>query len=163
MQWASEMRTRVLERALASLDSLAMRRGRAADLPAHLLAGIEGEEAACFYLLRKGYTIVARRWSSEKQAGDLDLVAWKGSVLCFFEVKTRTAHDLAPAEAAVDSHKRNVLRRLARQYMRQLNLGVRPQARFDLISVYIVPGKPPEFMHFEGAFGWRESGRSDMA
>ncbi len=154
------MRAKCLERTLAGLDSLAARRGRAADLPAHLLIGIEGEEAACFYLLRKGYTVVARRWSSEKQAGDLDLVAWHGPVLCFFEVKTRTAHDLAPAEAAVDSHKRNVLRRLARQYLRQLNLPVRPQARFDLISVYTLPGKPAEFMHFEGAFGWRESVRS---
>ena len=151
------MRAKVLERTLCGLDSLAARRGRAADLPAHLLTGIEGEEAACFYLLRRGYTVVARRWSSEKQAGDLDLVAWHGPMLCFFEIKTRTAHDMAPAEAAVDSHKRNVLRRLARQYMRQLILPVRPQARFDLISVYIVPDKPPEFMHFEGTFGWRES------
>jgi len=158
MQWATETRAKLLKRTLTGLDSLAARRGRATDLPAHLLTGIEGEEAACFYLLRKDYTVVARRWSSEKQAGDLDLVAWQGPVLCFFEVKTRTAHDLAPAEAAVDSHKRNVLRRLARQYMRQLNLPIRPQARFDLISVYTVPGKPAEFTHFEGAFGWRESG-----
>ena len=45
------------------------------------------------------------------QPGDLDLVAWQGPMLCFFEVKTRTARDLNPAEAAVDLHKRNVLRR----------------------------------------------------
>lgn len=156
MQWTSELRAKVLERTLSGLDSLAARRGRAADLPAHLLTGIEGEEVALFYLLRKGYTIVARRWSSDKEAGDLDLVAWKGSMLCFFEIKTRTAHDMTPAEAAVDSHKRNVLRKLARQYIRQLNSPVRPQTRFDLISVYIVPGKPTEFTHYEGAFGWRE-------
>lgn len=157
MQWASEMRTKMLERTLSGLDSLAARRGRAADLPAHLLTGIEGEEAALFYLLRKGYTVVARRWSSERQAGDLDLVAWQGPVLCFFEVKTRTAHDMTPAEAAVDSHKRNVLRKLARQYARQLNLPVRPQTRFDVISVYKLAGKPTECTHFENAFGWRES------
>jgi Holliday junction resolvase-like predicted endonuclease len=42
-------------------------------------------------------------------------------MLCFIEVKTRTAHDIASAEVRVDSHKRNtVLRRLARQYIRQL-------------------------------------------
>lgn len=153
------MRTQILERTLAGLDSIAARRGRSADLPAHLLTGIEGEEAALFYLLRKGYTVVARRWSSERQAGDLDLVAWQGPVLCFFEIKTRTAHDMTPAEATVDSHKRNVLRKLARQYLRQLNLPVRPQTRFDMISVYSVAGKPAEFMHFENAFGWRESVR----
>jgi putative endonuclease len=161
MQWASEMRAEWLQRTLAGLDSLAARRGRAADLPAHLLTGIEGEEAACFYLLRKGYTVVARRWSAGNQPGDLDLIAWQGAMLCFFEVKTRTARDLTPAETAVDLHKRNVLRRLARQYVRQLPDNSAPQVRFDVISVYMEPGKASEFEHFDNAFGWREAGRRE--
>jgi len=162
MQWASEMRAEWLERTLAGLDSLAARRGRGACLPAHLLTGIEGEEAACFYLLRKGYTVVARRWLAGNQLGDLDLIAWQGPMLCFFEVKTRTARDLNPAEAPVDLHKRNVLRRLASQYVRQLLPGSpAPQVRFDVISTYLEPGKPPEFMHFESAFGWREPRRQE--
>jgi Holliday junction resolvase-like predicted endonuclease len=68
---------------------------------------------------------------------------------------------LTPAETAVDLHKRNVLRRLARQYVRQLPGGSAPQARFDVISVYLVPGKLSEFMHFENVFGWREAGRRE--
>ena len=155
------MRAELLERTLAGLDALAARRGRAPSLPAHLLTGIEGEEAACFHLLREGYTVVARRWSAGNQPGDLDLVAWQGPLLCFIEVKTRTARDLTPAETAVDLHKRNVLRRLARQHIRQLPGGHAPQARFDVISVYMEPGKPTEFMHFEGAFGWREPRRQE--
>ncbi|HKN20229.1 MAG TPA: YraN family protein [Terracidiphilus sp.] len=155
------MRAEWLERSLGGLDSLAARRGRAAGLPAHLLTGIEGEEAACFYLLRKGYTVVARRWSSGNQPGDLDLIAWQGPLLCFFEVKTRTARDLTPAETAVDFHKRNVLRRLARQYVRQLPGNPAPQVRFDVISAYLEPGKPHVFVHFESAFGWRESRRQE--
>jgi putative endonuclease len=150
------MRAECLERALAGLDSLAARRGRTLDLPAHLLTGIEGEEAAYFYLLRHGYTVVARRWSSGHQAGDLDMVAWQGHLLCFFEIKTRTARDLTPAETAIDMHKRNVLRRLARQYLRQLPGDSAPQARFDVISVYIEPDKAAELVHFENAFAWRE-------
>jgi putative endonuclease len=161
MQWASEIRAEWLRRTLTGLDSLAARRGRAASLPAHLLIGIEGEEAACFYLISKGYTVVARRWSAGNQPGDLDLIAWHGAMLCFFEVKTRTARDLTPAETAVDSHKRNVLRRLARQYVRQLPGGPAPQARFDVISVYLEPGKPSEFEHFENAFAWREAWRRE--
>jgi putative endonuclease len=151
------MRAEWLQRTLAGLDSLATRRGRAVDLPAHLLTGIEGEEAACFYLLRKGYTVVARRWSAGNQPGDLDLIAWQGSMLCFFEVKTRTARDLNPAEITVDLHKRNVLRRLARCYLRQLPGESAPQVRFDVISVYMEPGKAAEFIHFESNFGWREA------
>jgi len=156
MKWTSQLRAETLERTLAGLDSLAECRSRAPNLPAHLLTGIEGEEAACFYLLRQGYTVVARRWSSGHHAGDLDLVAWQGPMLCFFEVKTRTAHDMTPAETSVDMRKRNLLRKLARQYMRQLPDESRPQARFDVISVYLEPGKASEIQHFESAFGWSE-------
>jgi putative endonuclease len=163
MEWATQMRAELLERTLSGLDSLAARRGRAASLPAHLLTGIEGEEAACLALIRKGYTVVARRWSAGNQPGDLDLIAWQGPSLCFFEVKSRTAHDLTPAETAVDLHKRNVLRRLARQYVRQLPGVANPQVRFDVISVYMVPGKAAEIEHFESAFGWREPRRQEKA
>jgi putative endonuclease len=153
------MRAELLERTLAGLDSLAARRGRTASLPAHLLTGIEGEEAACINLIRSGYTVVARRWSAGNQPGDLDLIAWQGPLLCIFEVKARTARDLTPAETAVDLHKRNVLRRLARQYVRQLPGSSNPEVRFDVMSVYMEPGKAIEIEHFENAFGWRERRR----
>ena len=51
--------------------------------------------------------MVARRWSSGDVPGDVDLIAWQGPMLCFIEVKTRTAHDMTPAETAVDAHKRS--------------------------------------------------------
>lgn len=155
------MGTEFLDRALAGLDWLAARRGRSAAMPPHLRTGIEGEEAARSYLRRKGYTIVAWRWSAGNLPGDLDLIAWKGPLLCFFEVKTRTAHDMAPAETAIDFHKRNILRRLARQYMRQLPNKSTPQARFDVVSVYLVPGQKREITHFENAFGWSEARREE--
>lgn len=149
----------MLERVLGGLDKVAAWRGRKPVQPDHLRAGIEGEEAAYFYLLRKGYTVVARRWSAGNVPGDLDLITWQGTLLCFIEVKTRTAHDLTPAEAAVDAHKRSVLRRLARTYVRQLPGETVPQARFDVVSVYLVAGEPHEITHFENAFGWDERRR----
>ena len=156
MRATERLRVETLERTLGGLDWLAKRRGRDTNLPEHLQTGIEGEEAAFFYLRRKGYTVVARRWSAGNVPGDLDLIAWQGPLLCFFEVKTRTARDMTPAEAAIDTHKRRTLRRLARQYMRQLPGSGAPQARFDVISVYLVPGEEREFAHFENAFGWSD-------
>lgn len=145
------MQRSLFERALTGLDTLARARGRAARMATHLAVGLEGEDAAFFHLLRNGYTVVARRWSSGDAPGDLDLIAWKDDVLCFIEVKTRTARDLTPAEAAVDDHKRATLRRLARRYIRQLPRA--PSAvRFDVMSVYLVPGAAREITHFEGAF-----------
>lgn len=145
------------ERTLQGLDRLAQRRGRGRDLPEHLATGFAGEDAVFFDLRRKGYTIVARRWSSGDVPGDVDLIAWQGAVLCFIEVKARTAHDRTPAEAAVDSQKRSILRRLARRYVRQLPQATAPPVRFDVVSAYLVPGRKPEFMHFENAFGWSET------
>jgi putative endonuclease len=150
------MRTDLLERAIANLDLLAQWHGRAPDLPAHLATGLAGEDASFFYLRRKGYIVVARRWSSGDVPGDVDLIAWDGSMLCFVEVKTRTGHDQTPAEAAVDAHKRAILRRLARRYVRQLPQAEMPQVRFDVLSVYLVVGEIPEFRHFEAAFGLSE-------
>jgi putative endonuclease len=144
------------ERTLSGLNWIARRRGGASALAAHLETGIEGEDAAFFYLRRKGYIVVARRWSSGSVPGDLDLIAWQGPMLCFVEVKTRTAHDLTPAEVAVDSNKRRILRRLARQYVRQLPQETAPPVRFDVLSVYLVPGEEKEFVHFENSFGWSE-------
>lgn len=152
----AQLRTSLLERSLDGLDRLAQRRGRSASLPAHLTTGLAGEDAAFFYLRRKGYTVVARRWSSGDVPGDVDLISWQEPMLCFIEVKTRTAHDMTPAEVAVDSHKRATLRRLARRYTRQLPQATMPSVRFDVISVYLVPGERHEFVHFEAAFGWSE-------
>lgn len=158
MEWLVQLRANCLERMLARLDRLAERRGRGAELPAHLATGIEGEDAAYFHLLRKGYRVVARRWSAGNLPGDVDLIAWQGSLLCFIEVKTRSARDMTPAEAAVDNHKRATLRRLASQYVRQLPQETAPEVRFDVISVYLVAGQT-DCVHFENAFGWSERRR----
>jgi putative endonuclease len=155
MQWLEKKRIDWMESSLAGLDKLARRRGKAVQ-PAHLATGIAGEDAAYFYLRRKGYTIVARRWSAGNLPGDLDLIAWQSELLCFIEVKTRTARDESPAEIAVDEHKRSVLRRLARAYLRQLPGEKMPQVRFDMVSVYLVADRATEIAHFEDAFAWQE-------
>ena len=144
-----------LERRLAGLDAIARRRGKE-QTPEHLLTGLAGEDTAFFELLRKGYTVVARRWSAGNVAGDVDLIAWQKELLCIVEVKTRTARDTTPAEAAVDGNKRRILRKLARAYARQLPQAELPPVRFDVMSVYLVPGGKPEVVHFENAFGWDE-------
>jgi putative endonuclease len=155
MGWLAQRRIDTVERALDGLHRLARRRAISQTQPEHLLTGIDGERAAYFHLRRRGYLVVARRWSAGNLPGDIDLIAWQGRMLCFIEVKTRTAHDITPAEVAVDAHKRGILRRLARRYIRQLP-GEAPPARFDVMSVYLVPGRSKEIQHFESSFEWAE-------
>ena len=102
------------------------------------MTGLRGERAALFELRRRGVVVVARRWTSARMRGDVDLIGWDGDRLCFIEVKTRTARDMSPAESAVDEDKRNMLRGLARSYLRTFPEAERQTipVRFDVVSVY---------------------------
>ncbi|HZR64172.1 MAG TPA: YraN family protein [Terriglobales bacterium] len=105
----------------------------------HLVTGQRGEEAAYFYLRRRGYTIIARNFRSSRHRGEIDLIAWDKDVLCFIEVKTRTTREVKPAEAAVDRKKRRDLRVMIRYYLRTLprrNFPKVPQWRFDIVTVH---------------------------
>ncbi len=141
---------------LDRLNRLSTRMGRTQPIAPHLATGLQGESAALFELRRRGVTVVARRWTSARMRGDVDLIGWDGGRLCFIEVKTRTARDLMPAESAVDEDKRDMVRGLARAYLRTFPERERStiSVRFDVVSVYAIDGVK-EFEFFEGAFGWR--------
>jgi putative endonuclease len=126
--------------------------------PTHLITGRRGEDEAFFWLRSLGYTVVARRWRSERLRGDLDLVAWDGDTLVIFEIKTLTAagreEAYRPAEWQVDREKQRMLRRMAAAYRRQMPERWRGQVRtrFDVVSVYLQPNALPVFEHFPRAF-----------
>ena len=155
-----KLRVNLLAGTVAWLDGVSVWQGRAAAQAEHLATGERGEEAAFFYLRRKGFTVVARRWNDGPLPGDLDLIAWQGDVLCFIEVKTRTSKEVATASAAVDRNKRKTLRRLAGAYLRHLpdadDPEMRPETRFDIVTVYELPSGKREIQLIPGAFGWRE-------
>ena len=96
--------------------------------------------------------MVPQRWNDGPLAGDLDLVAWHYDLLCLIEVKTRSSKEVATDSSAVDRNKRQTLRRLARQYLRQLREEERPETRFDIVTVYELPGRPREIRLIPGAW-----------
>jgi putative endonuclease len=137
------------------IDAVAARRARGRGLPAHLATGERGEREALFHLRKLGYKVVARRWKSAKLWGDIDLIGWEGEWLCFVEVKTRGGRDVAAAESAVDGEKQDMLRKMARAYLRGFPEKLRAEVpvRFDVVSVYLLP-TGVEFELYRGAFGW---------
>lgn len=141
--------------AMRRMDTLAERRGRGRGVTGHLATGERGEREALFYLRKQGYIVVARRWKSAKLWGDIDLVGWDGEWLCFIEVKTRSGQEVVAAEAAVDREKQDMLRRMARAYLRGFPEKLRAEVpvRFDVVSVYLLRSGV-EFDLYRGAFGW---------
>lgn len=116
--------------------------------PEHIRTGRLGEEAAYFFLRKRGYVIVARNWRGSGRRGELDLVGWDGPTFCFIEVKTRSARGLVAAEMAVDVAKQGELTGMARLYRKHIPPGT--PTRFDVVSVYL--SRPPEIELVRGAF-----------
>jgi putative endonuclease len=142
---------RITHAAIRALDWLAAKALPPDSSPEHQRIGRRGEEDVYFYLRRSGYVMVARNFRSPNRRGEIDLIAWDKDVLCFIEVKTRTAHDVKPAEAAVDREKQLNLIAVAREYLRHLAPSC--QWRFDVVSVYYEgQSRQPEFEVFQSAF-----------
>jgi putative endonuclease len=136
--------------AIRLLDRIVANR-REQGSPRHHRTGRRGEEEAYFYLRKHGYVMVARNYRSSRRLGEIDLIGWNDGVLCLVEVKTRTSHDVKPAEAAVDRDKRRELAGMARDYLRRLRREV--QWRFDVVSIYYEsPGMPARIELFKNAF-----------
>lgn len=142
---------RLTQVTVRALDWLAARTLPPSKLPEHQRIGRQGEEDTYFYLRRRGYVMVARNFRSPRRRGEIDLIGWDGDMLCFIEVKTRTTHDIKPAEAAVDREKQREIKLVAREYMRQVPRLC--QWRFDVVSVYYESqASHPQFELFKNAF-----------
>jgi putative endonuclease len=137
--------------AIRWLDRLAHSVLPPSSAPAHQVTGRRGEEDAYFFLRKHKYVFVARNYRSPLRRGEIDLIAWHRNVLCFLEVKTRTTHDVKPAQAAVDYNKQKDLTSVAREFLRHLPGDC--QWRFDVVTVYYEhqSGKP-HFELFQNAF-----------
>lgn len=124
---------------LGLLDRIASATGSTQSQTQSHRIGHRGEEDAYFYLRRLGYVMVARNYRSPRHHGEIDLIGWDHDVLCFIEVKTRTTHDVKPAEAAVDREKRRALRKVLGDYLQSLPKRKFPEPppwRFDVLTVY---------------------------
>jgi putative endonuclease len=97
------------------------------------------------WYVRAGYEVVARNWRSRQ--GELDVVAIKGRVLVFCEVKTRSSATFGEPFEAVTRAKQMRLRRLAAEWLREKRLPGFYDLRFDVASV-----RGTDVSVLEGAF-----------
>ena len=109
--------------------------------------GAAGEHAAEQLLSKKGYRIVARNHRCRR--GEVDLVAEKGELLVFVEVRTRATAAFGGPEETVSWSKQRRVVTAARDFLARWR-GPERGARFDVVAV--VDGRPPRLEHFENAF-----------
>ena len=101
------------------------------------LLGRLGEDAAAQYLGGKGYRILCRNFCC--RAGEIDIVALKGTSLHFIEVKTRKSDLFGTPAESVDQRKKGHMRMAARIYLSTRSKSFRQprQLQFDVVEVQI--------------------------
>lgn len=113
----------------------------------HNETGKQGEAEAVLYLQGKGYEILARNY--RYQHAEIDLIAKKGKLLVFVEVKTRSNLSYGNPEEFVSYTKSRLVMKAAEHYIFAQDWQF--DIRFDIVAVTLV-GSELRIRHIEDAF-----------
>jgi putative endonuclease len=113
----------------------------------HNETGKQGELEAVRYLQEKGYEIMTRNY--RYQHAEVDLIAKKGKLLIFVEVKTRTNLSFGNPEEFVSYTKAKLVMKAAENYIFANDW--LHDIRFDIVAVTLV-GNELRIKHIEDAF-----------
>ena len=105
------------------------------------LVGKIGEDLAKDYLLKQGYQIIDQNFST--RFGEIDLIAKKGDLLIFVEVKTKVGVGFGPPESMFTLTKYNRVKRMATVYLQ----GRYVPCRIDLITIVLDSHHQPISIH----------------
>jgi len=94
--------------------------------------GDTAEDLACRHLEGLGCAIVERNFRTK--GGEIDIVARKGDVLVFVEVRSRGDASFGTPEESVTPAKRRRIVAAARQYLSKVPPSSWREARFDVIA-----------------------------
>ena len=108
-----------------------------------------GEELAAATLERLGYTILARRYRTDR--GDIDIIAEDGETLVFVEVRARTDAECGTAAESVTDDKKRQVVRMAREYLATEAISDRI-CRFDVVAIDRALSPDPDVTVYRDAF-----------
>jgi putative endonuclease len=101
--------------------------------------GRVGEQLAAGHYRKQGFTILDRNYRCKE--GEIDIVAARGGLVVFCEVKCRHSSHWGEPSEAVGWRKQQRLRRLAAAWLADRRPSGR-ELRFDVVSVLMRDGVP---------------------
>ena len=107
-----------------------------------------GEACAMLYLKQNKYKLLDCNYQCDY--GEIDIVAKKGDVYVFVEVKTRSGDFMRPSEA-VDREKQRKIYYSAKEFLKEHRIKD-VNFRFDIIEVMGTSPKDFKVNHLENAF-----------
>ena len=114
--------------------------------------GPAGETFAANWLVRQGYSIVARNWRTK--TGEVDIIAEKGETLIFFEVKTLPHTPFSDLDITVGNRKQERICKTAKYFLLTHRKYNKMHIRFDVLVLPFDPRTTElsEPVHLENAF-----------
>lgn len=110
--------------------------------------GRVAEDMAAHLYRRLRFRVLDRNWCCS--FGEIDLVAARGSLVVFCEVKARRSRHWGEPAEAVDPRKQARLRRLAGRWLAEHRRSF-ARIRFDVVSI-VVRADEVELTHIPNAF-----------
>ena len=96
--------------------------------------GKDGELFVANYLQQQGYTLIGQNY--RKRYGEVDLIAQKGEVLAFIEVKTRNNPLIDPAAIITLSKQKKIIK-IAKEFL-STHTDLEVICRFDVAIVEVI-------------------------
>ncbi|MCZ6633455.1 MAG: ribonuclease HII [bacterium] len=110
--------------------------------------GPKGERIAAQEFTKKGYQILEQGFRAA--GGEIDLIARKGNILAFVEVKTAATSRFGNPESWVPPAKQRQIGRIAQAYL-HAHPSPNQTLRFDVVAIHLNQ-TPPLVHHIENAF-----------
>jgi putative endonuclease len=110
--------------------------------------GQSAEELAVHYFTEHGFSIRARNYRYLR--AEIDIIAQKGLLLVFVEVKARSNDQFGYPETFVTPRQQALVRAAADHYI--IVADWNHAIRFDIIAILQQNGSQPQLTHFEDAF-----------
>ena len=114
----------------------------------HNRLGQEGELLALNWLQQNGFTMLHRNWRHSRY--EVDIIATRGPVLHFIEVKTRRSTRFGEPEESVNRHKIRYLLKAGAAYQYEYPQWKRVQ--YDVLSITLVEGEATQYFFIEDVY-----------
>ncbi len=114
-----------------------------------LSKGVRGELLARQFLARNGYTVIYTNYRC--RIGEIDIIALRGEVLSFVEVRSRYSSTVCHPLESVDWIKQGKIKRIAELFLSINEEYGHLKVRFDIVTI-LREGQRTTLQHIPDAF-----------
>jgi len=114
----------------------------------HIITGKNGEDLAAEWLTAKNFAILTRNWRHGRH--EIDIIASKGAILHFIEVKSRNSNLFGRPEESVSKKKLHHILQGATGWL--IEYPGHKRIQYDVLAITLGRHSPPEYFLIEDVY-----------